>query len=278
MFLQTSKKKVIERFIDLFSILSECHQRLMQRKSQIHTETKGKTFQNGKWGRVWGGLEERKMFFLGQWVWFILGWIRKRNDNSFEIIGWMEAVCRKKKIVAKVKTKKHFERLIQFFFRFFFPSSLAFDFRWSDFCFFFPDNDSDDVWYEVHKEGLWADWVNKCEILWISFIPRCNGRKKNVTHHSVLMLLYSNILINKCKYSVKLAVSWVFWIIFFWALKNDWHASKRWKFKLEVTLTGGATMLFFVVFSGTFDFRKLAKSSSNCSNNVFDKKTATQLK
>jgi hypothetical protein len=35
-------KKVIEQSIDLFWILSECHQRLTQRKSEIHTEKKEK--------------------------------------------------------------------------------------------------------------------------------------------------------------------------------------------------------------------------------------------
>jgi hypothetical protein len=58
------KKKAIEQSIDLFWILSECHQRLMQRKSQIHTEKKEKLSKMEM-------REERKMLFLGQWVWFI---------------------------------------------------------------------------------------------------------------------------------------------------------------------------------------------------------------
>lgn len=37
--------------------------------------------------------------------------------------------------------------------------------------FYFLDNGKDDVWNEVHREGLWAELVNKYKIPWLSFHP-----------------------------------------------------------------------------------------------------------
>lgn len=102
-----------------------------------------------KW--KWRERKREKCSFSDNGFDLFLGWIRKRNDNSCEIIGWMEAQKRAEKNIsqAKLKTKKHFEGLNQFFFRFFLL--LAF----SDFIR--HDNDKDDVRNWVDKkitEGL----------------------------------------------------------------------------------------------------------------------------
>lgn len=55
---------------------------------------------------------------------YIEGEFRKRNDNSYEIIDGWKWQGKRERIGTAVKTKKYFEGLNQFFFRFFLVEGL----------------------------------------------------------------------------------------------------------------------------------------------------------
>lgn len=80
------------------------------------------------WKWKWRERKREKCSFSDNGFDLFLGWIRKRNDNSCEIIGWMKAQKRAEKNISqtKLKTKKHFEGLNQFFFRFFLVLAIRF--------------------------------------------------------------------------------------------------------------------------------------------------------
>lgn len=131
--------------------------------SEIHTELR-KRKKLSKW--KWRERKREKCSFSDNGFDLFLGWIRKRNDNSSEIIGWMEA-GREGRNRNKTKDKETFWRIDSIFLSIF-PFALDFPFPFGKAISALHDNDKDDAWNWVEDErksweGLFVKWVYKCD-------------------------------------------------------------------------------------------------------------------